>query len=384
MNDIRFTVRLHHIPWLVAPLVAIAVVLAWLLAGPTSVHATNERIVTIYSDGQQRIVATEARTVSEVLQRADITLRPHDVVEPSGDTELVAANYNINVYRAQPVTIADGTKRLTILTSRTSPKDIAVDAGLQVYDEDVLTLSRVDNFVAERAIGLLLTIQRSTPIKAIIYDKPVELRTRARTVGEFIQEKNIKRNDGDKLWPDTSTPITNDLVIALYRDGSQAVTYEDIPFATEHVHDGDRPIGYRAVKEKGETGKRFVVYTLDTKQGRQVKVELQSVVIAQPRKQIEVLGTKSAGFSGDFATALARLRSCEGKYTSINPIGYYGAYQFNVSTWRGYAPEGYKDTRPDQAPPAVQDQAARNLYQKRGWQPWPACSAKLGLRDVYR
>jgi hypothetical protein len=78
------------------------------------------------------------------------------------------------------------------------------------------------------------------------------------------------------------------------------------------------------------------------------------------------------------ADVWARLRQCEsgGNYASNTGNGYYGAYQASHSTWGGYA--GYSDAH--LAPPAVQDEWARALHARRGWQPWPACSRKLGLR----
>lgn len=76
--------------------------------------------------------------------------------------------------------------------------------------------------------------------------------------------------------------------------------------------------------------------------------------------------------------ALARLRHCEasGNYGANTGNGYYGAYQFDLRTWRGLGLSGL----PSVAPPAVQDAAAATLQAKRGWSPWPACSARLGLR----
>jgi len=75
----------------------------------------------------------------------------------------------------------------------------------------------------------------------------------------------------------------------------------------------------------------------------------------------------------------AKLRMCEasGNYATNTGNGYYGAYQFNLATWQGLGYPGL----PSDASPAVQDEAAQKLYQQRGWQPWPACSAKLGLVD---
>lgn len=77
------------------------------------------------------------------------------------------------------------------------------------------------------------------------------------------------------------------------------------------------------------------------------------------------------------ADDFARLRMCEsgGNYAINTGNGYYGGYQFDLQTWHGLGYGGL----PSGAAPAVQDQAAVRLQAARGWSPWPACSAKLGL-----
>jgi resuscitation-promoting factor RpfA len=73
-----------------------------------------------------------------------------------------------------------------------------------------------------------------------------------------------------------------------------------------------------------------------------------------------------------------RLRRCEsgGRYDINTGNGFYGAYQFVPSTWRGLGFPGM----PHQAPPHVQDEAAQKLQARSGWGQWPACTRKLGLR----
>ena len=73
----------------------------------------------------------------------------------------------------------------------------------------------------------------------------------------------------------------------------------------------------------------------------------------------------------------AELRQCEsgGNYAIDTGNGYYGAYQFSAATWHGLGYPGL----PNQATPAVQDQAAERLQARSGWGQWPECSAKLGL-----
>lgn len=91
-----------------------------------------------------------------------------------------------------------------------------------------------------------------------------------------------------------------------------------------------------------------------------------------------------AGFTGSALAAtpsqFAALRMCESSdnYAANTGNGFYGAYQFNLQTWDGLGYTGL----PSQAPPAVQDQAAEQLQAARGWEPWPACSAMLGLDNA--
>ena len=78
--------------------------------------------------------------------------------------------------------------------------------------------------------------------------------------------------------------------------------------------------------------------------------------------------------SSDFAA----LRQCEssGNYMINTGNGFYGAYQFDLTTWQGLGYSGL----PNWANPAIQDAAAYQLYDQRGWQPWPSCWAQLGLQ----
>jgi hypothetical protein len=73
-----------------------------------------------------------------------------------------------------------------------------------------------------------------------------------------------------------------------------------------------------------------------------------------------------------------QLRMCESSnnYRINTGNGYYGAYQFDLSTWRSVGGSGY----PNQASPAEQDARALMLYRLRGWQPW-TCASILGLRE---
>ncbi|WP_375489824.1 transglycosylase family protein, partial [uncultured Jatrophihabitans sp.] len=73
-----------------------------------------------------------------------------------------------------------------------------------------------------------------------------------------------------------------------------------------------------------------------------------------------------------------RLRMCESSdnYSTDTGNAHYGAYQFDLSTWRSVGGSGY----PSRASKAEQDKRALILYRERGWQPWQ-CARILGLRE---
>ena len=343
----------------------------------------DEKLVTIYDRGVEKTIVTKARTIREALKLAKFSIdERQDVVEPSLDSEMVAEKYNINIFRARPITIVDGNKRLKVTTAEQTPALIAKAAGIEVFEEDKTTLSNSDNMAVDGA-NMVMKIDRASMVNFVLYGKESVIRTHAKTVGELLKEKNIDPKKDDTLSVDRSAKIIPGMKIELWRNGKQTITAEeDVKFEVEKVQDANRDSGYREVKQAGENGKKNVTYEIEMKNGVEVsRKEIASVVTKEPKKQIEIVGTKSStSFSGSFSEALARLRSCEGSYTSNTGNGYYGAYQFDKRTWGNYG--GYELA--SDAPAAVQDEKAWQTYKARGWQPWPTCKVKMGLQDIYR
>jgi uncharacterized protein YabE (DUF348 family) len=302
-------------------------------------HAENGRIITIYHDGEQQVIATDAATVGEALDRAGIKVEDKDAVEPAQNTKLIAQSYDVNVYRARPVTVVDGTQRYRIMSPYQSAKKIAESAGLQVYDEDLLTISRIDDFVAEGGAGLMLTINRSTPIHVMLYGKLVDIRTQAKTVGELLKEKGVNLGAQDGVSPAQSTAITSGMTVDVYRDGQQTASEEkEIDFTTKQIKDADQPVGYKNVQTPGVKGKKIVTYQIELKNGQEVsRKEIQSVVTVEAKEQVEVIGTKvnlPAGSHQDWMAAAG---------IAASDYGYVDYIISHESGWR-YNAQGYGTT----------------------------------------
>ncbi len=103
----------------------------------------------------------------------------------------------------------------------------------------------------------------------------------------------------------------------------------------------------------------------------------QMELLAQAASAAAAANTVAAPTGPIAGGVWAALRECESgdNYSENTGNGYYGAYQFSLTTWEGLGYSGL----PSNAPPPVQDAAAQRLQAMSGWGQWPACAAKLGL-----
>ncbi|PHP53670.1 resuscitation-promoting factor [Actinomyces ruminis] len=86
-------------------------------------------------------------------------------------------------------------------------------------------------------------------------------------------------------------------------------------------------------------------------------------------------GSSSASAGDD--SVWAALAQCEsgGNPTTNTGNGFYGLYQFSLSTWQALGGTGY----PHEADAATQTAMAKKLQAQSGWGQWPDCAARLGL-----
>lgn len=190
--------------------------------------------ITIYDSGEKLNIRSDARTVSEALSRAKISLESSDSVEPSLDSEINADNFFINIYRSHPALVIDGLSRSYIMTSSFDAYFIAQEAGFTIYDGDKVSLVKNPSFLELGA--------------ASVYE--------------------ITRGDGS----------------------TQTVT-EEIPFEEITETDYTLPSGKSEVVQLGELGKKTTVYSVKTKNGLEVSREkLSETIDRNPVPRITHIG----------------------------------------------------------------------------------------------
>ncbi|HXR49773.1 MAG TPA: G5 domain-containing protein, partial [Verrucomicrobiae bacterium] len=177
--------------------------------------------------------------------------------------------------------------------------------GKQIYPEDIVTAAPVDNFLAQQAIGSVVTIKRSLPVTLDINGFPAYTRTQATTVGAFLREKGIELGKTGTVNPAQATPLQAGQLISVVRDGTGIRSIvETIAMPVQVIYDSSLAYGTSAVRQAGNPGRRVLTYRIVVKNGQVVSKELvQSVTTEDAVTQIVVEGTNLSGIKGDMAQA---------------------------------------------------------------------------------
>ncbi|MBR2725870.1 G5 domain-containing protein [Candidatus Saccharibacteria bacterium] len=206
--------------------------------GNNTYEAEGDKYVTFYDDGDKLTVKTDAHTVGDALERADIVLSNGDKVEPTLDTIIDADNYHINIYRAHPVIVKDDTAEKYFMTASYDTATIAREAGLTIYDGDEIKKIPNNNFLESGA--------------AEVY--------------------KVVRNGGRTLTVE-----------------------EEIPFTEEIIKDTNLPSGTREVRNLGEVGTKKLYYNVYYIDNVEVSRELVNEEVIRPAiPRVVAEGAKSS------------------------------------------------------------------------------------------
>jgi len=294
----------------------------------------GQRLIAIHDRGHDRGILTYAGTLREAFAEAGIHLDSNDMVEPGLDQPLVATNYEVNIYRARPVTIVDGTVRKKVMSPHQTAQQIAEQAGVRLQKEDITEMTANTDMVSQGA-GVQLAIDRAVPLTLILYGEKTTAYTQTSTVAELFEEKEIQLAANDTVSVPLTTKITKNMTIEVWRNGTQTITVEEeIDFPIEQQEDADRPVGYREVKTPGEKGKKKVTYEINRQNGQEIsRKEIQSITVQEPKKQIEIIGTKPK-----YLPYTGSGTKTEWLAASAIPQEAWGAADFIVSQESGWNP----------------------------------------------
>lgn len=267
---------------------------------PKDALADSSRVVSLYFDGNKKVISTEATTVRAALEDAGVELSQGDIVEPSLDTEIPVGFYNINVFRSRPVVVVDGENHRVVRTASQSPRLVAEMAGVKTYEEDTFEVSTVDDIADYGVVGQKIEIDRSTPVTINSDGTDRQVRTQQATVGGLLVERDVAIGAEDTLEPGRDAKITDGLYIKVNRVRNAVVKEtQTIGRSVTTIKDDSLTLGTSKVKTEGSDGQKEVLFKINYQNGvEQARTVISEKVISQPVEKVVIVGTK-ARLDGD-------------------------------------------------------------------------------------
>ncbi|QQM67145.1 transglycosylase family protein [Actinomyces weissii] len=237
------------------------------------------------------------------------------------------------------------------------------------------------------AIGQGATPAANTVTFQLVVDgQGREVSTSAGSWGQALLEAGVGVDTaaGDRVSvaldgvPSAGETVVVDRVVVSSESKEDKEAYATVEEETDELDKGERK-----VKTPGVDGVTRTTYTVRTVGGQEVSREVAAQVVATAKvDEVVLVGTKEkksssapagaaqalANDDGSLDDDFARLAQCEsgGNPRAVNPAGYYGLYQFSLSTWASVGGTG----NPIDASPEEQLMRAKILQARSGWGQW--------------
>jgi uncharacterized protein YabE (DUF348 family) len=349
-----------------------ALVLVGLVGGSVAYYLAQKSL-TLTVDGQSRSVSTYAGTVGEVLEEEGLTPASHDVVLPA-ENATVSDGDTVVLNRARHLELTvDGVQKDVYVTALSV--DEALDQLGYRADDLVLSASRSERLPLR---GMQLSITTPKNITLIADGQQRVVTTTAATAGDLLAEQGIALSPTDRTSLYPTQALLDKMRLQVFRVQVSEVTETTaIPHGRVETQDPNAYKGDETVTVPGVDGQQATTYRVTTTDGVETARQQLNTQLVTPAVDEQVtVGTKDKPTATPSADGLnwAALAKCEsgGNPRAVNPAGYYGLYQFSLSTWRSVGGSG----NPVDASPDEQTARAQTLYARSGAGQW-GCGSHL-------
>lgn len=296
-----------------------------------SVGPTDKHLVELHLDGESRTIVTRASTVEDLLERLDLKLTEADLIEPGLKTKIEGDGFDINIYRAVPVTIADQDRITVVKSAHTDPRAAANAAGFKLDPKDSVEWGLPDDRLS---ITKQITITRAHRYQLDIYGQRLQFVSNATNPARVLDEAGVNLGKDDQVTPDLESLINDGDLVKVVRFGTDTKRVEEIVRHDVVYRDDDsQPRGYSEVITQGKDGLDLVVYEVTLENQKPVsEEEISRVTIVEAETEVVLRGTNIpvpvAAASSDKQAIMAAAGIAAADY------GYVDFIITKESTWR--------------------------------------------------
>ncbi len=255
-------------------IILMVVVIAVFLVEEIFARAT----ITIDVNGSVREVRTDAGTVKEALQDANILIDEADTITPPLQTRL-NNNMTITVIKAHQLVLEMGGEVRRVYTHASDPLVILTEQGIQLGPNDVLYVDHrlyLTSQSLSKTPPRYLQVIRAKNYTLIDGDQPLYGQSVAHTVGEVLDENGVILYLADQISPLPNTPLTDGLAIVITRSTPVQISVDGQQLRTRAigatVHDVLTMLGFPLL------GFDYTIPTEDTPFSPDMEIQVVRVI----------------------------------------------------------------------------------------------------------
>lgn len=275
------------------------------------------RHILIEADGRRWEIPTWAETVQGVLEDAGLKVSTYDRLWLNGEpatpeTRLPSApvpsrslpraapgrarledespSLTLKVRRAVRLTVQDEGPPFTVYTTASTIGEALRAEQVVLYLGDLVRPSLESRVVD----GMHVVIQRSTPIVLMADGRTFRTRTRQKTVAEALAEQGITLVGMDRVTPDLSEAVADNMTIRVTRVREAIeIEQEVVPYDTVLEPDDELEIDYQKIAREGAEGITKWRYRVIYEDGKPISRTLEDAWVAQePITRVIAYGRK--------------------------------------------------------------------------------------------
>lgn len=302
-----------------------SILAAGVVTTATPASAADGKSVTLTLDGVSTTVRTTAPTVRDLLTEQGVDFDSSDIVNP---------RYGTDIFGGMAVSWTPATRIYVRKNGERSAHKVVSKTVRAVRDELELPTAADQTFAR---------------LESYSYDHALVYGPGGRTLA------------ADETLREESVAVVHKIRVAFPED--------TVRIKPKVVKDRSKLVrsGGKRVYKDGRNGRKRVVYKKRFIDGDLASKRIvKSRVVKEPKRRVVRVGT------GPNWIALANCES-GGNPKAVNPAGFYGLYQFSISTWRAVGGKGI----PTDYGYWEQTKRAWKLYKASGRSPWPHCGSRL-------
>ncbi len=188
------------------------------------------------------------------------------------------------------VAIIDGNEYYEMTTSTTTVAEVLKDRGIEVSEYDIVSPDMDTRISSSQTI----VVQRLNKVTLTCDGETKEYFSTAKTVGEFLDEKDIDLNYHDMINIPVDENLAGDTKLKITRVVKRILEVnEEIPYKTKTVADTSMSISDSKIVTKGVAGIDCQTYEVMMYDGVEVSRNLISTErISEPQDEVKAIGTK--------------------------------------------------------------------------------------------